>query len=695
MRNQFSRFALAATLGLALAFTLSCGDSSSGGGGGGGGSIDAGPIIKEKISGTCEKGPFSQGATVKIYELNENLEKTSNFFWGTTDSKGNYEIEIKSGKLASPYIALEVSGRYASEVSGQQTAGSITLNAVADVSNKSTANINVLTHLEYNKVIELAQSGQTFDDAKKTAQQEVFSALGISAIEGKSSDDLSLFGKSASDSVLLVASVLLQGNRSAEEVSNLLADLDKEIQYNDGTLSDALKSEIANSLADVDLDKVKENILSLNPEAKAPELEDIKNVVSSIDSTATLPTEKPSSSSVGLSSSGGEQPIVTPSSSSIGSTPYVPPYTPPSNPTVVIPSSSSNNLYCKWADSECPNHCCLLETPDAKDPGDNPYTYKEACIEWSDGLFNNATCSGTPIAGGFSTCGSERYNPSTQFCYTDTADGSKHAVDLCGGHEFDPREQLCKNSSILNRCGENNGYNPQTQFCGFGGIPTTLCGGNPYDSRVSECSGGTVRAISHCNASDYTQITIGTQVWMKENLNCDKGSGSICNWDNHDNCKEYGRLYNLATAQTACPTGWHLPTLDEWKKLFEYIEPNCVITPLSNTGCDVVGKKLKSTSGWATTIPEGSMIMETPVGSGIDTYGFSALPGGSKDVANHSCDEPGHTGCEEWPGHSGFWWSSDGEYAILISTFSHAVSPTGINSSTSDDYFLSVRCVKN
>jgi len=287
MRTLFSKIAFTAALMLAITFTFSCS-----GDGGGGGNSDA--IKREKISGVCEKGPFAKGSVVKIYELNAKFEKTKNSFEGKTDGKGYFEIEIKNGKLASPYIVLEVSGKYMNEVSGKLSTTPITLNAVADVSDKSKANVNVLTDLEYDRVMKKVKSGTKFEDAKKEAQKEVLNALGVSKSGSKNSEDISLFGNSPSDSVLLAVSVLLQGNRSTEEVSDLLADISREIE-NNGTLSNSTKSEVANGLADVDMDKVRDNILSLNPDAKVPDL------------SAFLPKDPdaPSSSSV-VQSSGSE-----------------------------------------------------------------------------------------------------------------------------------------------------------------------------------------------------------------------------------------------------------------------------------------------------------------------------------------------------------------------------------------------------
>lgn len=112
----------------------------------------------------------------------------------------------------------------------------------------------------------------------------------------------------------------------------------------------------------------------------------------------------------------------------------------------------------------------------------------------------------------------------------------------------------------------------------------------------------------------YKTVKIGNQVWMAENLNFGKkenGSDkSFCYGGNERNCTKFGRLYTWNSAQDACPSGWHLPTLDELKLLLDAVGDR-----------NSAGVMLKASTGW-------KMAHEGKSGNGEDSYEFSALPAG-------------------------------------------------------------------
>jgi uncharacterized protein (TIGR02145 family) len=163
---------------------------------------------------------------------------------------------------------------------------------------------------------------------------------------------------------------------------------------------------------------------------------------------------------------------------------------------------------------------------------------------------------------------------------------------------------------------------------GFAITFTLSCsGGDPDDN-----SGGGGNGGGSCSAGET--VVIGSQTWMKRNLNCNV-SGSVCYNNDEANCAKYGRLYNWATAKTVCPSGWHLPSDAEWTTLTDYVEAQ-----KSCTSC--AGEYLKAIGGWNWNDYEDIS------GNGTDDYGLSALPGGG-GLSNGYFDNVGSFG---------YWWSS-------------------------------------
>jgi len=117
----------------------------------------------------------------------------------------------------------------------------------------------------------------------------------------------------------------------------------------------------------------------------------------------------------------------------------------------------------------------------------------------------------------------------------------------------------------------------------------------------------------------YKTVKISNQWWMAENLNYDIG-GSCCFNDDPSLSKTYGRLYDWASAKAACPSGWHLPTDEEWKMLEKHLGMSA--GDADKRGWRLSGNislKLKSTNDWNDNA------------NGTNESGFNALPGGWKE----------------------------------------------------------------
>ena len=160
---------------------------------------------------------------------------------------------------------------------------------------------------------------------------------------------------------------------------------------------------------------------------------------------------------------------------------------------------------------------------------------------------------------------------------------------------------------------------------------------------------------------------------MAENLNY-KENDSWCYDNDKSNCDTYGRLYNWKAAMKACPSGWHLPSDDEWKTL--EMELGMSQSEADNKlfrGTDE-GKKMKSTSGWYNN------------GNDTNSSSFNALPGGYRESI----------GSFYYLGYNGSWWSSsEGSGTSAWSRhLDYDHDQVGLGDSDKA-YGFSVRCLKN
>ncbi|MBU6159398.1 MAG: hypothetical protein KGP35_10285 [Bacteroidetes bacterium] len=172
----------------------------------------------------------------------------------------------------------------------------------------------------------------------------------------------------------------------------------------------------------------------------------------------------------------------------------------------------------------------------------------------------------------------------------------------------------------------------------------------------------TPNTVTDASNNTYPTVTIGTQVWMAENLrttkyrdgsnipvvtdntqwanNFNTGATSpmMC-WYNNDQAtytaNKFGALYNWYAINPAtngnknvCPTGWHMPTDAEWTTLTTFLG-----------GESVAGGKMKST---------GTQYWRSPNTGATNSSGWSGFPGGGRL----------NNGSFFTIGSNGLWWSS-------------------------------------
>lgn len=218
--------------------------------------------------------------------------------------------------------------------------------------------------------------------------------------------------------------------------------------------------------------------------------------------------------------------------------------------------------------------------------------------------------------------------------------------------------------------------------------------------RVTELQAQTVKDIE---GSVYKTVKIGTQEWMAENLKTTKyNDGTAIPTEYSDEpwsglttggysfypysqtkglnsdaevIEAYGALYNWYAVATGklCPTGWRVPTDEDWTALTDYAG-------------EAAGSKLKSTR----TSPDAHPRMESPNTGATDEYGFSALPGGYR-LSNGNYTNVGY---------SGHWWSSSSDDTKLLTTFawyrSMIFDSSSVNRYSNNKLFgFSVRCMKD
>jgi uncharacterized protein (TIGR02145 family) len=202
--------------------------------------------------------------------------------------------------------------------------------------------------------------------------------------------------------------------------------------------------------------------------------------------------------------------------------------------------------------------------------------------------------------------------------------------------------------------------------------PDSLKAGLPQTVQVT-AQGVNVGNLEACNeifdtvtdidGNVYQTVLIGTQWWMAENLKTTRyadgsaipnvtsnaawtalDSGAWCNYENSAvNGAVYGKLYNwyaVADPRNVCPTGWHVPSDEEWMQLEIYLGmPPSEASQMGLRGSSAnVGGQMKAMDLW-----------QPPNTGANNSSGFSGLPGGFR--LNNG-------GAFYYLGFNGTWWSA-------------------------------------
>ena len=183
------------------------------------------------VSGKVEKGPFVSGSTITIQPMDSKLQVRGDFYSSTIqDDMGNFSFGSKL--FEAPYAELTANGYFFNEVEGELSSGTLSLRALVDLSDKTTVNVNVLTHLKYQRVQKLVEGGMSFKEANTQAQKELFTAFGLQKYEDKDASSLSIIGGTDESAALIAISSLLIVDRSEAALTEYLAKLCKEFGDN-------------------------------------------------------------------------------------------------------------------------------------------------------------------------------------------------------------------------------------------------------------------------------------------------------------------------------------------------------------------------------------------------------------------------------------------------------------------------------
>ncbi|HEY9124247.1 MAG TPA: hypothetical protein PK252_08730 [Bacteroidales bacterium] len=280
-----TKILILALVGISAFFSCSKSDSDENSGN------EENKTIKKQLNGFAQKGPFVNGSSVMIFELDNSLDQTGKVY-NTTIADNSGKFEKKNVELSSSFVLFKADGFYFNEVANEISGSQLTLYAITDLSKDSAVNVNVLTHLERSRIEYLVlQEKKAFADAKKQAQKEVLDIFNISKPDITSSEKLSLVKSGDDNAILLAVSVILQGKRTSAEMSELLANIITDIKA-DGILNDStLGSKLIEDVKYMDLAAVRANLIKryqeLNESIEVPDFE--KYVKSFINNTKFKP----------------------------------------------------------------------------------------------------------------------------------------------------------------------------------------------------------------------------------------------------------------------------------------------------------------------------------------------------------------------------------------------------------------------
>ena len=263
--------------------------------GGGGGSVNTSAVddstaeprmVGAHLVGIAEKGPFRYGTSVKLIELDSTQHLADSKRTHKTcilNADGNYSFD--SVDFVSPYLRVKASGYFRNELTGGLSSSPVTLEAVVDVTEKDTVNVNILTHMEAPRVLKLVENSgnnQPLRMVKAQALREILASFEIQwessssggnsggnnggfpgwnfgqqqqqtlTTDGRFAEDIGLFDGDEYSGALLAISIMMQRKGSGSEMLSYAAGIADRIKGNGNWDDNNAKADLADWLMVLD-----------------------------------------------------------------------------------------------------------------------------------------------------------------------------------------------------------------------------------------------------------------------------------------------------------------------------------------------------------------------------------------------------------------------------------------------------------
>ncbi len=694
------------------------------------------------IKGVTQKGPFVKGSKVTVLELKSgrSLDQTGSTFISTIqENDGKFTLNARS--MVSQYIELQAEGFYRNEVTGKKSNASLTLYALTDVMMREggVVNINLLTHLEYYRVRYLVKhDNMRMDEAKEKAKNEILTAFGIKG-DFASSEDLDIFSTGDGNAALLAISVLMQ--HDFEEVADLTelltafaSDIEEDGKWDEAE-SAKYKAEVADwaSAQDISggLAEIRTNVEKWNL-GKVPEFEKYVRNFWYVNYGLGECTKNKYGNVLAINNelsanSGKKIRFVCKDgawveAADIEKDTYQ--WATGKDGDVKYGSVNKDACYVfedgSWNPTDAKS--CLLELRGCTEQwqghvervnANDYYTcdnksWREAndlekdTYQWPSGTdgeikkgnLNPKNYKYDELQGTWISADEYDVSLGVQGC-------TKKRLGTIEKSPIDNNYYACKNMKWSKATEED--YDTQGHACNDDNIGAVILGNELTNKYYCTTRGWLLvptgwswdvpkearfnSGITYGNLTDdrdkkvYKTVIIGTQTWLAENMNYEVANSSWC-YKKDPQCNVSGRYYDWIGANKACPSGWHLPTMEEWGTLFDYTYGSDCLP----NGCEDGATPLKAQTGW-----DDDDFEIDP--NGTDKYGFTALPSGIRGPDGHFTFEDA-----EENGHNGYiymyTWSSTEDEGVpqgYAFTFDGLVAPTPLDPNSG----APVRCVKN